>query len=326
MLLEWSTDQVPVKERFEQWREACRQHVYALSLEPQRSGPFECHITRRQLGPLDVTDVACDGHQVQRRAQDIRDNPSDTVYIYLQRAGRVWFDQGGERHEVLPGDLLIADPDQAFSTGAEGGFDFRLWRVARDRLRQRLVRGSGDLPMLRIARHSAERELIALWLDSLLQHHARLAPGPLGQAVDTLCELVAHAAGATPAQHEPAREARRRAQLQRALQLLAQRAHDMQLSPAEVARECCVSLRTLHQLFEGWDCSLHEQLTRNRLARASELLRDPAARRLSAAEIGYAAGFAELSTFYRRFKQRYGLTPGELRAAPLEALRSPAPD
>lgn len=322
MVLEWSTDNVPANARFEQWREACCQHVYALTPEQRGHGPFRGQIVHQQLGPLDVADIACDGHLVQRRAQDIRERPSDTVYIYLQRAGHVWFEQRGQRHTVAPGDIVIADPDVAFSTGTDDRFDFRLWRVARERLRSRLVLGSGELPMVRIGRGQAERELIALWLDSLLHHHARLAPAPLARGVDTLCELVAHAAGATPADHEPARLARRRARLQQALRVVEQRASDMQLAPAQVARECGVSLRTLHLLFEGTGQSFHEHLTQARLARAHALLHDPAARHLSAAEIGYAAGFAEVSTFYRRFKQRHGVAPGELRAA---GLRSPAP-
>lgn len=324
MVLEWSTHSVPAAERLAQWREACCQHVYALTPEPRSREPFQGRITRRQLGPLDVTDIACDGHLVHRRAQDIRERPSDTCYIYLQRAGRVWFDQRGERRVVVPGDIVIADPDVAFSTGAEDAFDFRLWRVARERLRPRLPLGAGELAMVHIAHAQAERGLIALWLDGLLQQHARLAPEPLERAVDTLCELVAHAAGATPAAHEPLREARRRARRQRALQVVAQRAGDMRLTPAAVARECGVSLRALHQLFDGEANSFHEQLTLTRLARAHALLCSPAAQHMGAADIGFAAGFAELSTFYRRFKQRYGLTPGECRAAAL-ALRSPAP-
>lgn len=56
-------------------------------------------------------------------------------------------------------------------------------------------------------------------------------------------------------------------------------------------------------------------MTQARLVRAHALLLDPAARHLGAAEIGYTAGFAEVSTFYRRFRQRYGMAPGELRVA-----------
>ncbi len=336
MVTEWSTDSVPAAARFDEWREACCEHVYALT--PQRQPawqrhPFKGAIARRHLGALDVTDIRCDGHLVQRREQDIAERPSDTYYIYLQRQGRAWFDQRGRRCVAEPGDMVIADPNLAFNTGTDGTFDFRLWRIERERLRPWLaLRPGGELPMLRMGRESAERELIANWLDGLLRQHERLAPASLDVAVGTLCTLVASAtqvarstaADRAAALDEPGRPAWRRAQLLRVQQWAEQRSADMGLTPQQVARECGISLRALHQLFAQSDCSFHEFLTRARLARAHAMLHDPASRHLGVAEIGFAAGFGEVSTFYRRFRHRYGMAPGECRAGSCTASQAPS--
>ena len=314
MVTEWSTDSVPAATRFDEWREACCQHVYALTPERQARQPFHGAIARRHLGALDVTDIVCDGHLVQRREQDIDESPGDTYYIYLQRQGRAWFEQHGQRCVAEAGDIVIADPNLAFSTGSEDAFDFRLWRIDRARLRPLLALRSGELPMRRMGREHAERHLIASWLDGLLRHHAGLSPASLDVAFGTLCALVAGAAGAAAEQHEPARLARRHALLLRVKQQVELRSAEMDLTPERIARAFGLSLRTLHQLFALSDCSFHEFLTRTRLARAHTLLRDPASRHLGTAEIGFAAGFGEVSTFYRRFKQRYGMAPGEFRA------------
>jgi len=93
-----------------------------------------------------------------------------------------------------------------------------------------------------------------------------------------------------------------------------QRCAEPDLCAETVARDAAISLRTLHQLFEPSGTTFHEQLTQHRLARAEVLLRDASGRRLSTVEIGFASGFKEASTFYRRFKQRHGVTPGEWRA------------
>lgn len=314
MVTEWSTDSVPAAQRFDQWREACCQHVYALTPERTERGPFQGAIARRHLGALDVADIVCDGHLVQRREQDIRERPSDTYYIYLQRQGRAWFDQHGSRCVAEAGDIVIADPNLAFNTGTDEAFDFRLWRIDRARLRPLLALRSGELPMLRIGREHAERDLIAGWLDGLLRQHARLTPASLDLAVGTLCALVASAVGEAPELREHGKLARRKAQLLRVQRWVEQRSSDMGLTAHQTAAGFGLSLRTLHQLFALSDCSFHEFLTRARLARAHTLLRDPAAQDLGTAEIGFAAGFGEVSTFYRRFKQRYGMTPGEWRA------------
>jgi len=315
MVMQWSTESVPAAARFDHWREACREHVYALTPERQTRGAFHGAIARRQLGSLDVTDIACDGHVVRRREQDISECPGDTYYIYLQRQGRAWFDQQQRRCVAEPGDIVIADPNLAFSTGTDGAFDFRIWRITRPRLHPLLALRSGELPMLRIGREQAEAELIASWLDALLRPRATLSPASLDLAVDTLCALVASAAGAAPELREPTRLARRQAQLHRVKREVERHASEMDLTPQRIAAGCGLSLRSLHQLFLLGDCSFHEFLTRTRLARAHALLREPSAQHLGTAEIGFAAGFGEVSTFYRRFKQRYGMTPGEWRAA-----------
>lgn len=313
MLLQWSTESVPQAERFEQWREACRQHVYALTPQQRGRGPFEGAITRRQLGSLDVTDIRCDGHLVQRSAQDISECPSDTFYIYQQRQGGAWFEQRGQRCVAEAGDIVIADPNVVFSTGTHQSFDFRLWRIARAHLQPLLPPRSGELAMVRIDWTRPERALIGSWLDALLQQQDALTRPTVDVAVQGLCALVAHAAGAATLAHEPVQQARRRAQLQRVMQHIDAHADEPDLTPQRVATSFAMSLRTLHQLFELSDCSFHEHLTGARLARAQALLRDPAWRHLGTADIGFAAGFGDVSTFYRRFKQRHGMAPGEFR-------------
>lgn len=328
MLMKWSTADIPGTQQFGQWREACCQQVYALTLERQGRNPFHGSITRYQQGSLDVADIHCDGHLVQRSQRDINHQPSDTYYIYLQRQGRVWFEQQGRHQLVEPGDLVIADPNIPFTTGTDRIFDFRLWRIDRRRMHARLGLGSAELTMRRIGRESAERELIASWLDGLLRHHAALSPANLDLTLETLNALVVGAVASTSETQEPVRRARRRALLLRVKQVVAERAHEADLTPERVAVALGMSLRTLHQLFTLSDRSFHEFLTLVRLERVHALLRDPACAHLSTAEIGFEAGFGEVSTFYRRFRRHYGMTPGEFRSgeagAALHDIRSPA--
>lgn len=313
MVMQWSTESVPAATRFDEWHAACSEHVYALTAQHQTHQPFHGAIERHHLGALDVTDIACDGHLVQRREQDIDADPGDTYYIYLQRRGRAWFEQRGHRWVAEAGDIVIGDPNLPFSTGVEDRFDFRLWRIQREHLRPLLALSSGELPMLRIGHEHAERHLITGWLDGLLNHHTDLMPHNLDLAVSTLCALLASSAGAAPEWREHGQQARRHALLLRVKQWVEQRAGDMGLKPQHAASAFGLSLRTLHQLFALSDCSFQTFLTRARLARAHRLLRDPAASHLGTVDIGFAAGFGEVSTFYRRFKHHYGMTPGEWR-------------
>lgn len=317
MVVEWSTAGLAPGSRFEHWREACCQHVYALT--PQRHAarqrlPFAGRMQRHARGPLDVVDIHCDGHLVQRRPEDISARPSDTCYIYLQLEGRAWFDQRQRRFDVMAGDIVVADPNLAFSTGAQDHFDFRLWRLQRARLAPLLACRGGEMPMIKLDRGQGDTALLASWLDALLRQHGGLSDAALDIAFGTLGALVVNSAGLAPDLHEQARPARRAALLQRALRIIELRAADPDLDAAGLAAELCLSLRALHQLFESTGCSVHERITQQRLERAHALLVDTAWRRRGITDIGLAAGFRDTSTFYRRFRQRYGVAPGELRA------------
>lgn len=322
MYLQWSTDELPRSQRLDQWREACRQHVYALTPEHRARGAFQGSIRRHRQEGLDVTDIRCDGHLVRRSQADIDAQPGDTYYIYLQGRGGVWFEQQGRRCVLESGDMVIADPNIPFSTGTGQLFDFRLWRVERRRLQARLPPGSTGLAMHRIDKTQAERGLIASWLDGLARHHTGLSPASADLALDTLHMLVAGVLDQAAAMQEPVRRARRRAMLVRVQQEVSQRAGEMDLTPERIASAFGMSVRSLHQLFALSDLSFHEFLTKTRLERARTLLRAAACQHLGAAEIGFEAGFGEVSTFYRRFRQRYGMTPGEWRAA-VAPTRSP---
>jgi len=313
MVVEWSTNSIAPKRRFEEWREACCQQVYALTPERRDRNPFTGRLLRHHAGALDVVDVHCDGHLVQRRLQDIRERPSDTFYVYRQLTGRAWFEQRQRRLVAEAGDIVIADPNVAFATGADGDFDFRLWRLERSRLEPMLPRRGEALPMIKLDCASGEAALIGGWLDSLLANYPAMNSLALDRAVGTLCTLVADTAGLAPEMREHGRSERRAALLQRALRLIERRSAEPDLSAESIARDLAVSLRTLHQLFEPSGTTFHERLVLQRLSHAEVLLRDQASRHLSAVEIGFAVGFSDASTFYRRFKQRRGVAPGEWR-------------
>ena len=197
-----------------------------------------------------MVDVHCDGHLVLRRPEDIRNQPSATYYVYRQLEGTAWFEQRGRQLVAHAGDIVIADPNVAFSTGAEGTFDFRLWRLQRSRIEPMLALRSGELPMIKLERRSAEGALINSWLDGLLRSYGGMQTRSLDLAVGTLCALVADAAGLAPEMRDRGRDSRRAAQLQRVLRLLELRCADPDLNVEKVAGEFAMSVRALHQLFE----------------------------------------------------------------------------
>ena len=82
-----------------------------------------------------------------------------------------------------------------------------------------------------------------------------------------------------------------------------------------------VSVRQLHLLFEPTGESFARYVQRRRLEEVAGGARRPGGAGRTVAEIAFAWGFADLTTFYRAFRRAYGAAPGELR--PARRLRPP---
>lgn len=79
----------------------------------------------------------------------------------------------------------------------------------------------------------------------------------------------------------------------------------------DIARQLYVSKSTVTQTFRNrMGVSFHRCLTQRRLIAAKSLITEGAAME----EIGRAVGFSDYSTFYRAFKQEYGISPRQYRS------------
>ena len=310
--MDWQSGTIPERDQFASWREACCQHVYAITPEREDRGGFRGSIQARRLGGLDVIDLQCEGHRVLRREEDIRGAPSDTYYVYCQVGEAAWFLQEGRHVLALRGDIVLADPNVPFSTGASGDFDFRIWRVPRRSLDAYLAL-PGHLPMIHLPFNSPECSLVAGCLGALAGQGERIDRRIAEPVSENLVRLVAVAAGIAPEMQDAGRSALRAAALQRVMRYAEKNLSDPQLSPLRAAQALGMSVRKLHMLFEPSGASFGEWLLRRRLDEARRLLESPAAAARPIADIALAAGFSELSTFYRAFRATWGTTPAALR-------------
>jgi AraC family transcriptional regulator, regulatory protein of adaptative response / methylphosphotriester-DNA alkyltransferase methyltransferase len=108
----------------------------------------------------------------------------------------------------------------------------------------------------------------------------------------------------------PPTRAARRAIFDDAVAIL-EREYARALSPGEVARRVATSRRQLQRVFaEIGGTTFSEYLTRVRLERAAELLRDDPR---PVPEIARAVGFRSASAFSVAFRRHHGVPPGAIR-------------
>lgn len=92
-----------------------------------------------------------------------------------------------------------------------------------------------------------------------------------------------------------------------------QHLRDPALSPAGIARAHAISVRHLHGLWRGEPTTLWRWVVRRRLDGAQESLADPALAHRSIAAVARGWCFPNPTSFARRFREEYGVTPRQWR-------------
>jgi AraC-like DNA-binding protein len=320
--IQWSTDGVPEREQFAVWRDEWQ---VPFGIRPEREGPaaapFKGTVVTRRVGPAVHTRARSDAHTAVRGRAEIARRGWDAYVLYREAGGGAWFDRGGREFVAEAGDLTISDPNLPYATRAQEGFAFDFWVLPRAEIDRHLPAGRPPLS-LHLAGRDPLGDVLGSYMDALARQLDAL-PGPAAEPMlDNLCRLVAITAGAAaPRAVEGGREAVRAARLERARRHVERHLAEPGLTVAGVAAAVGVSVRQLHLLFEPTGESFARYLQRRRLEEARAALADPAGAGRTVAEIAFAWGFADLTTFYRAFRRAYGAAPGELR--PARRLRPP---
>ncbi|MGH6709613.1 MAG: helix-turn-helix domain-containing protein [Bradyrhizobium sp.] len=316
MTVVWHSDVVAERNQFASWREAVCQHVYALTPERENRRDFRGKISAGRFGGLDIFELDCEGHLVARRREDIARATSDTYNVYCQLADSAWISQSGREFVAGPGDIVISDPNIPFFTSTLDSFNFRVWCIPR-RMLDPLRANSDQLVMTWLRREEPIGSVLSGYLGALATQTGRMDEVAEESIADNVSRLVAVALGIAPEMQGHGREALRNAKLARVLRYIDSHLAEPEFTtPAAVAARFGMSVRALHLLFELKDVSFGQWVKRRRLEQIKSLLANPSAAGRSIADIAFAWGFDDLSTFYRAFQSAYGMRPGDIRPRP----------
>lgn len=91
------------------------------------------------------------------------------------------------------------------------------------------------------------------------------------------------------------------------------RLHEHDLTPQSIAEASGISTRALYQLFDGEEGAVAGWMLNRRLERIHADLTNPAHDALPIAQIALNHGFRNAAHFSRRFRQKFGASPREVR-------------
>jgi AraC-like DNA-binding protein len=282
-----------------------------VSAQVARLSPDD-RVTTLSVGGAALIEMPAATYGLWRIEQHRACSSEKALYIYQQFEGcrRA---SAGDSEFVVSADVRAAgdsDLPRAAPSRGDARFYLRLVRIPADRCKALMGCAHALLPRaLRIAPGPAT--LFANYFESFVAQAPHLKGAAADVAVQTLAQLAVLAHGLAGAGDRAGRSRTRTELLQDAMHMVESNIHRSDLSPMVMAGWLRISVRQLHLLFEPTGISYARYVSSRRLERARPLLLQTPKRPV--ADIVYACGFDSLSTFYRSFRNAFGMSPADFR-------------
>ena len=303
--LQIDTADSPPEDRAEFWRASVCDQFVPLAVAPA-GGLLRGRVAGGDLAETKFRKIRATRHTFERRAKDIKASDPGVLHLLLQDHGRSVMEQDGRTATLMPGDLLLYDSSRPFHFETDGDFQFTICLLPK-----KLLPLPEKLQRERTARVFDSQQgigaAIAPFLVSLASHSI---DAPSGQQLALQHAMVTMYVALMDAEEELTRPPS--VHLSMAKSFLARNLSDPNLSPADVAAACNISLSYLHRLFTNEGTTVAGFIREQRLQGAYRDLAAPTATE-PIIRIAERWGLPDPSHFNRTFKQRFSTTPGELR-------------
>ncbi|HLI66702.1 MAG TPA: AraC family transcriptional regulator [Caulobacteraceae bacterium] len=312
-LMRFSSDQLPVSERFDIWRDTMTRKLLRLAIDPISEQPFRAKAALRAL-PLVKVGFGFVGPAIHHRTREIAAAENDDIALFVNLAGRFVIRRPAGETVLEAGDACIAECGEVASyVMPEAGRHLcvRIERRALGAFARHVETAVGR----RIPAETEALKLLVVYARTLPAGDAELSPAACRVVVDHLADLMALLVGAGgEAQALAASRGLAAGRLSAVKAHIRENAADIELTPEGVAAGHGISPRYLRQLFESEALSFTAYLLEQRLSQAHAMLSSPRFAAEPISSIAYDVGFGDLSYFNRAFRRRYDKTPRDLRA------------
>jgi AraC-like DNA-binding protein len=307
---EWTTAGISPADKTDVWESVLSANYRDWQVPRRLPATFYAHVKQHDFAGSGLVETVCDPCAGMRRQAQVRRDDELFVGIQLTTAGRERFKIGDAGIEAKGGDIVV------WTTDAEVEFEVleRLhkvtlmipWTLLRERMPDRKAMPLGG----KIDSRCGVGSLLAAHLLALSNQINALDSQQMGSVSRTTLEFLGIALSA----QQPAASFDASAcMLRRVQEFTLQHLHEEDLNPARIAAANRISLRYLHLLFHHSGQTVHGWIQDRRLVKCREALSDSAYVRQHIADIAYRWGFISTSHFSRVFKDKFGVSPSDVR-------------
>ena len=301
-----STAQVAPKERLPYWQDVIWQQLGRLRSEARSDGGFRGSLAHCDAGDVKLCRLSASGHRVTRTPDLIRQDDRGFLKVVFQLEGTTWFEQGGRKTLLAPGEWSLYDTMKSYTVSNTGDIEQLVLLVPREKILAAHLDPEALLVQRYTARSGVGRlagELLRQAFDEIEACSAESAEA-IGDAVaqllrQSLMERVGRPTSLT------LREALR----DRIKTYINRNLRDPELSIDRIAAALRCSKRNLHKAFSNDGATLSDTIWRQRLEHCRRDLAAPACAWKSITEIAYSWGFSSPTHFSKAFREAFGTSP-----------------
>ena len=293
---------------YEAWRDTVRSICGRYTPGGIEPNTFSGKARVRSICGLKAVELSSNAHCLERTHQDVRVDARDHYYAIFQMAGQSRIIQNDRIMDLTVGDIALVDAARPVTYVSEKGSD--QWWGSLQLPRRSLLSHLGLEPRCPSRRSGAAS---ARPLRQLLQDAVEDEQSMSVSAKAYMCLAFYDLLGAIFAPSDPEETSVHTDRLfVRVRDIIKDHFSNPDFGPCEVAAEAGISLRYLQKLFTARKSTCSHFIQSVRLDHAARLLERRSFLKTSQpiSEIAYASGFGDYTNFIRKFRRRFGHTPG----------------
>ncbi len=301
-----STEQVAPKERIPYWKDLIWQLLGRLRSEARSEGEFRGRLVHCDAGDVKLCRLSASSHRVARTPDLIRQDDRGFLKVVFQLEGTTWFEQGGRKTLLSPGEWSIYDTMKSYTVSNTSDIEQLVLLAPREKI----LAAHLNPEELLVQRYDA-RNGIGRIAGELLHRAFEEIETCSPESAETIGDAVAQLLRQSLMERagRPTSLTLREALRDRIRTYILRNLRDPDLSIDHIAAALRCSKRNLHKAFSNDGATISDTIWRLRLERCRRDLAAPACAWKSITEIAYSWGFSSSTHFSKAFREAFGTSP-----------------
>lgn len=306
------TRSCPSQRDLENWQQAVCTVFGPIEARPLGSTGVRGSIQSSSRGEFTFNELLYQGISLHRRTGDLAHMNDEVITLTMPRSA-LPVQQIGVDRTLNAGDIYLFNHAVEYETTAHMPYQTRSIAFPAQLLRQRVRHLQPFYHFNGLCSNPVGLDLIRAFAQHLVQGLNQWSDSEYQRLSEQMLDLLGTFIANDRAVGSTAQSCTRTGHRMRAQEFIRSKASDFTLAPGSVAAACGISLAYLHEVFRDGDLSVEACIFEERLELARKLLRDPHRMGIPIRTLSYESGFNDPGHFTRKFKERFGMTPGEFR-------------